>query len=118
MHIDKVMYQKTFNLGSYCSHKIGVEVSIDEGEDAKEALNIAKSLVEEYHKESYVVIAHEELLPEVQKKNCVESTVNYLIQDIESCKEIKVLESYKIIAKSKPELQKAYDKILLVLTNK
>ena len=50
MHIQVINYQRTFNLGNYASEKIGVEVAINAGEDAKEALETAKSLVEEYHK--------------------------------------------------------------------
>ena len=52
MHIQVINYQRTFNLGNYASEKIGVEVAINAGEDAKEALETAKSLVEEYHKEN------------------------------------------------------------------
>jgi len=52
MHINQISYQKTFNLGNYSSERIGVEIVINEGEDAKEALNTAKALVEEYHKQS------------------------------------------------------------------
>jgi hypothetical protein len=52
MHIQVINYQRTFNLGNYASEKIGVEVAINAGEDAKEALETAKLLVEEYHKEN------------------------------------------------------------------
>jgi hypothetical protein len=41
-----------------------------------------------------------------------------LIADIYSCTEIKVLESYRIMAKSKPELQAAYDQHLESLQNR
>lgn len=38
------------------------------------------------------------------------------VDDINSCKEIKVLESYKFIIKGKPELEKAYNDRLKELT--
>jgi Tfp pilus assembly protein PilO len=113
MHISKVSYQKTFNLGSYTSEKIGVELDINEGEDAKLALDKARKLVQEYHIENnkglYVRGEMDEMLPEVQKQKPEKTAIESLIEDINTCTEIKVLESYRLIAKSKPELQTAYD---------
>jgi organic radical activating enzyme len=55
MHIEKVNYQKVFNLGSYQSERIGVELVLNKGEDAKFALEEAKKLVEEFHQENQSV---------------------------------------------------------------
>ena len=49
MNIKTVYYQKTFNLGNYNSERIGIEVALNEGENAEDALNTARNLVEEYH---------------------------------------------------------------------
>ena len=48
MHIQTIVYQRTFNLGNYSSEKIGVEFAINQGESANKALDIARDLVEEY----------------------------------------------------------------------
>ena len=34
MHIQTIVYQRTFNLGNYSSEKIGVEFAINQGESA------------------------------------------------------------------------------------
>ena len=52
MHIAKVNYQKTFNLGNYQSEKIGIEMELNQGESASKALDVCKELVEEYHREN------------------------------------------------------------------
>lgn len=52
MRIDRINYQETFNLGNYCSQRIGVEIEINEGEDAKAALETARQLVHEFHSQT------------------------------------------------------------------
>ena len=114
MHINQISYVKTFNLGNYSSEKIGVEIFINEGDDAKQALDTAKSLVEEYHKSLEFPEQHiqeryipDDKLPEIQvQKEVREQTLE---EQIQSCKEVKVLESYKFIAKKDIALQVAYD---------
>ena len=54
MHIQTVNYTRTFNLGNYSSEKIGVEFSLNQGESANKALDIARELVEEYHKQNVI----------------------------------------------------------------
>ena len=45
---------------------------------------------------------------ELKTKN-IEPIIGVTPEEIYSCKEIEVLKAYKLIVKSKPELQKAYD---------
>jgi hypothetical protein len=52
MEIKLVSYQEIFNLGNYCSQRIGVEVAVNPGENAMEALETARKLVHEYHRET------------------------------------------------------------------
>lgn len=114
MNIQLVTYAKTFNLGNYSSERIGVEVALNEGEDAKQALDTARELVEEYHQScndypmqsGVTMVADNQTIPNVQVEMPKQKS---LIDDIESCTELKVLESYRLIAKAKPELQKAYN---------
>ena len=107
MHIQVINYQRTFNLGNYASEKIGVEVAINAGEDAKEALETAKSLVEEYHKENvaklkdlgyfYEEQIEVEAIPTQSKKTLTEKTK-------------EELKGWELMSKSSPELIEYYNK--------
>jgi len=120
MQINQVSYQKTFNLGNYSSERIGVEILLNEGEDAKEALNTAKALVEEYHKQTndfpmpfHTVTNVDQPLPEIQVDRGPT-----LEQQIRSCTELKVLKIYESMVKKDPVLQEAYNQTMKSLTIK
>jgi len=118
MHIQVINYQRTFNLGNYASEKIGVEVAINAGEDAKEALETAKLLVEEYHKENvaklkdlgyfYEEQIEVETIPTQSKKTLTEKTKEF----IDACKTRVELKSWELMSKSNPELLEHYNKKL------
>jgi len=125
MQIILVTYTKTFNLGNYSSEKIGVEIAINEGEDAKEALSTAKQLVEEYHQQSMATYGYglpsndiitnpntftTEPLPIIQTSvHQPEVREQTLEEQIRSCTDITVLKAYQLLVKKDPILQKAYD---------
>lgn len=129
MHITTINYTKTFNLGNYSSEKIGVEIALNEGEDAMEAMEAAKNLVHEFHQKYQLQINPEyahllqqpstcEPLPTIQTSTVQpEIWEPTLAEQIASCMEVKVLESYKFIAKKDPELQLEYDKRMYILTH-
>jgi hypothetical protein len=118
MHIQVINYQRTFNLGNYASEKIGVEVAINAGEDAKEALEAAKSLVEEYHKENvaklkdlgyfYEEQIEVETIPTQSKETRDEKTKKF----IDFCKTKEELKAWELMSKSSPELLEHYNKKL------
>jgi len=118
MHIQVINYQRTFNLGNYASEKIGVEVAINAGEDAKEALETAKLLVEEYHKENVAKLKdlgyfyedqiEVETIPTQSKKTLTEKTKEF----IDACKTRVELKSWELMSKSNPELLEHYNKKL------
>ena len=122
MQITMVNYTKTFNLGNYSSEKIGVEIAINEGEDAKEALNTAKQLVEEYHQQTTPnnTISMQSLMdfyspnptPEIQIEKQPELREQTLEEQIRSCTDITVLKAYQLLVKKDPILQKAYNDTL------
>ena len=131
MYIDKVSYQKTFNLGNYSSERIGVDILLNEGEDAKEALATAKQLVTEYHKENNPQIYIDEEvwksatseplpnnIPIVQQPVAKLSQEETIIRDIHTCTELKTLQAYKLIAKNNPKIQEHYTAKLSELENK
>ncbi len=116
MHIQVINYQRTFNLGNYASEKIGVEVAINAGEDAKEALEAAKSLVEEYHKENVAKLKdlgyfyedqiEIETIPTQSKKTVTEKTKKY----IDFCKTKEELIAWELMSKRNTESLEYYNK--------
>ena len=81
MKITEITYHRTFNLGNFNSERIGVKVDINEGESASEALETAKQLVEETHKNNYpnlvVEVKDEQILSkEDVKKMQIDAIMN------------------------------------------
>ena len=119
MHIQTVNYTRTFNLGNYSSEKIGVEFSLNQGESANKALDIARELVEEYHKQNVERLKilgyfHDEVIeviPTQSKQTLVEKTKNF----IDSCKTKEELKAWELMSKSNPELLKHYNNKLNTL---
>ena len=116
----RIFYQRNFRISEFLYETIGAGILLEQGQDAKEALNECKALVNEYHNENMIIsLEHQERyipddkLPEIQvEKEIREQTLE---EQMASCTEIKVLESYKFIAKKDPELQLAYDKKMYIL---
>ena len=114
MHIQTINYTRTFNLGNYSSEKIGVEFSLNQGESANKALDIARELVEEYHKQNVIRLKElgyfydeqvpEEVIPSQSKQTLAEKTKNF----IDSCKTKEELKAWELMSKSNPELFKNY----------
>ena len=121
MHIQTVNYTRTFNLGNYSSEKIGVEFSLNQGESANKALDIARDLVEEYHKQNVIRLKElgyfydeqvlEEVIPTQSKKTLAEKTKDF----IDSCKTKEELKAWELMSKSNPELLKHYNNKLNTL---
>jgi len=115
MHIQTIVYQKTFNLGNYSSEKIGVEFSINQGESANKALDIARDLVEDYHKQNVARLKDlgyfyddqvpDEVIPTQSKKTLVEKTKEF----IDACNTKEDLKAWELMAKSNPELLGYYN---------
>jgi poly(A) polymerase Pap1 len=114
MHIQTIIYQRTFNLGNYSSEKIGVEFAINQGESATKALDIARDLVEEYHKQNVTRLKElgdffqevpDEIIPTQSKKTLVEKTKEF----INLCKTKDELKAWELMAKSNPELLELYN---------
>ena len=113
MHIQTVNYTRTFNLGNYSSEKIGVEFSLNQGESANKALDIARELVEEYHKQNVERLKslgyyHDEIIeviPTQSKQTLAEKTKSF----IDSCKTKEELKAWELMSKSNPELLEHYN---------
>ena len=119
MQITTINYTKTFNLGNFSSERIGVEISINEGEDAKEALNTAKNLVHEYYMEglptqpeTHSIVADNKVVPivQVEKEPETKLTKEELQKKyLTDCTTIPELETFKLLVKNNPHLQSTYD---------
>jgi hypothetical protein len=121
MHIQTIVYQRTFNLGNYSSEKIGVEFAINQGESANKALDIARELVEQYHAENVKRLKdlseflgindeniYEEVIPTQSKKSLAEKTKEF----IDACNTIEELRAWELMAKSNSEILEHYNKKL------
>jgi hypothetical protein len=121
MHIQTINYTRTFNLGNYSSEKIGVEFSLNQGESANKALDIARELVEEYHKQNVIRLKElgyfydeqisEEVIPTQSKQTLAEKTKGF----IDSCKTKEELKAWELMSKSNPELLQHYNNKLNTL---
>lgn len=137
MHISKVNYTKTFNLGSYQSEKIGVEIDLNAGEDAKEALAAAKTLVHEYYMEgllthpvaatpfpeTHSVVADNAIVPIVQVEKEPLTKLSKEEQQkavISACTHLEKpdgLLSYEVLLKTYPYLTEVYNETYKRLTD-
>lgn len=121
MHIQTVSYTRTFNLGNYSSEKIGVEFALNQGESANKALDVARELVEDYHKQNVIRLKElgyfydeqvpEEVIPTQTKQTLVEKTKHF----IDSCKTKEELKAWELMSKSNPELLEHYNNKLNTL---
>lgn len=109
---DRITYQQTFPTGAYANIKLGIEMSLVPGvDDVQEAFQQAKQIVNEAFKKlnpeplPTQTDYHSGPTPEIQVEKI---EIGDLPTQIQSCKELKVLESYKLMVKGKPDLEKLY----------
>lgn len=125
MHFDKIYLEDNFVpdiiSDQFRRKKIGVSICIKEGESMDDAMSVAETFIKEYIQKNTVVPDHqhieeriipEHLLPVVQVQKSYGETLE---EQINSCTDIGVLESYKFIAKKDKGLQLAYDRRMNVL---
>ena len=99
--------------------KCAVEIQIEENDNPENAFQMAKQLVNEQIEKSIAMDDEcrgtkiRDIAPEESRLSATQSIIN----DINTCKEVKVLESYRLIAKSNSEIQTAYDNKLKLLNN-
>jgi hypothetical protein len=119
MKFTELYYEKVFPIAPYVNEKIGVRMSIEEGEDAKAAIETAREFAEECFNEKYGDLAQRINIsfdeppptPVVIKETPPpeEQRIADIIAQMNTCKEIKVLETYRFMVKKEPKLQEAYD---------
>lgn len=126
--IKDVGYNRGYVIGPYLQERPGInaDIVLEEGEDQEactlKALHYLKALTDKFHIEANPHIDHKaptpgSPLPDIQsRKTPKEDTIAQLIADITSSGDVKVLESYKLMVRSNPLFQAAYDMRLKELT--
>ena len=116
----------------YRRKKIGIGVTLKEGESLTDATLQAEQFISEYitkntiypehsHQEEYYVsptalpIIQRDFTTSFDGEKLPDLREPTLEEQIVSCDDIKVLESYKFIAKKDPKLQLEYDKRMYIL---
>ena len=93
--------------------KCGVEIEIQEESEVENAFTLAKQLVNEQLSQS---VPAEEPIQNISDQRPTD-TIEALKHDISTCKELKVLESYRLLVKNYPDLKSDFDKKLTELQN-
>jgi hypothetical protein len=116
MKYKSITYQRTIPLGSFENHRIGVEIELGEGDKPEEVMEQAKEFVNGIHEKvitqkdeyrgTHIRTIENEKVEQVQRPT---DRTEAIIFDINSCKEIKTLESYKLLASKIPSVKEAYE---------
>ena len=93
--------------------KCGVEIEIEEESEVENAFTLAKQLVNEQLSQS---APDEEPIQNISDQRPTD-TIEALKHDISTCKELKVLESYRLLVTKNPELQDVFNKKIVELQN-
>lgn len=121
MKLSQISYQRVYPLGSYSTERIGLEATLDEGENPETALSHLKILVEELHQETLKSLPTDDFRG-THVRNVVEEPVDK-IQSwktvISMCTSIKALERFKpqVDRENNQELTEAYNNKLQSLKN-
>lgn len=110
-----ITYQRVFPLGSYSTERIGLEATLDEGENPETALSRLKIMVEELHQETLKSLSTDDFRG-THVRNVVEEpvdSVNKVLEAIRLCNEIEgngefSLRTYWLISKGNLVLSQAY----------
>lgn len=124
-----IKINRLFSTAPYENIDLGMEATIDPGETYDEAVIKAHQQIMETFKKIYPPVTvnpeYAHLLQPTQQappreikvdKVPEEERVSKLIEDLNTCTSVKILESYKLIAKLNPTVQSAYDLKLKELT--
>lgn len=121
-----VKYSEEFYAPSGLKRWIGIEMTYNQDtQDPLEVLAKVEKTVRDYAGGPY--LNNDGLPPTLDlgngpepiqwgKPSSVEERIARLIEDINSCSEIKVLESYRLMVKANDQLQAAYDNRMKELT--
>ena len=117
-------YRRLYPIGPYLNEEIGFEIEIDDKQpDGNEAaiffsLTELKKLCDEAHKKlnphlgETSMAQYQSFAPERIPEQQVDKRTNveFMIDDIAACADLKILDTYRFIAKADPRIKEAYEK--------
>lgn len=118
MKLQSITYRRLFNTGSYTNEAIELSGTLEPLEDPMNAYaelhEMAKQLHLSKNAEIYEQMGVQERIIEKEKPL---STRDAVIKGIQTCTEVKVLESYRLLCGVDTELKHIYETKLKELTN-
>ena len=111
MKVDRISYQKLFPLGVYTNERIGMEAQLQDGDVYEDCFAELKKEVEAFHKSTNQQLYQDSDSPvaSFQKPDSKESATERMLTAINTCTEMKVLETFKLLVKNNQVFQEAYD---------
>ncbi len=125
MYVNTAYYQQNFQVGEFLYRHYGFGVCVPQGGDSKQAMDEAKRLVEEYHKEdtkkdNSSITEYPAPLPYENRRVTItdlpvietqsrKGLLEYYIDEIYKIKTLNKLNEFQAIAKSYPVIQEAYN---------
>lgn len=115
MIIDRIKYGKSYQIGLSMWERVDMEASIEAHESANSCMGNLKKEVDFAHRAmnpqlyptgKEPLVSNFEL-PQVQVEKEIETTESAIIKDIKTVTDMKVLDSYRFIAKKYPSIQGA-----------
>ncbi|HRP33529.1 MAG TPA: hypothetical protein PKV73_16650 [Agriterribacter sp.] len=103
MKPDRIIYNKLFPLGQFTNEKIGVEIQLDDGDSPEKALELAKTMVEKFHRENnaglYLEVNPEYTTTPLTGSATVQNSIDYKVIErleklIDDAKDISELDMY------------------------
>jgi hypothetical protein len=120
MKLSQISYQRVYPLGSYSTERIGLEATLDEGENPETALSHLKILVEELHQETLKSLPTDDFRG-THVRNVVEEPQDKIertmIEEMEACSSYPEIQSFRFTIKDADE-QAVYDRKLNELSPK
>ena len=112
MKLSQISYQRVYPLGSYSTERIGLEATLDEGENPETALSHLKILVEELHQETLKSLSTDDFRG-THVRDIVEEPVDgvkkTMIEEMEACSSYPEIQSFRFTIKNADE-QAVYDR--------
>ena len=105
MKITSIQFTKTLQTDAYTWHKVGLQADLEENDNIQESIKKLESDVNQYFKE----VLKPKPIPEKVIPQIKLSTADALIRDINTCTELKVLGSYKLLSQKYPTVKEAYE---------
>lgn len=116
--ITKVTYRRTYNLGSFQSEAIGVEMDLNPNEDPINAFKEMNKITDAYHLETLTQLDLYRGTQTVTVETTINTTIQAMIDDINNCKVVDEknglgvqvgLLAYEPLTTQFPEIKEAYD---------